>query len=147
MDQPLATPVEPANRARRLKFVLGSVVVMLTLAALVAWAMGRPGSTSFYMSVSELQAAGAGARSDLRVNGNVVPGSLSRSGIETSFAISDGGGRLTVVTEEPLPDVFHTAYRNDPSAVEVVAQGRYDGRRLVAHQVLAKCPSKFKARA
>jgi cytochrome c-type biogenesis protein CcmE len=147
MDQLLAPPVDPADRTRRPKFILGGVIVALTLVALVAWAMGRPGSTSFYMSVAELQAAGAGARADLRVNGNVVPGSLSRSGIETSFAISDGQGRLTVVTEEPLPDVFHTAYENDPSAVEVVAQGRYDGRRLLANQVLAKCPSKFKARA
>jgi cytochrome c-type biogenesis protein CcmE len=144
MDQPLATPV---NSARRLKLILGGAVVAATVVTLVVWAMSRPGSTSFYMTVAELEAAGASATRDYRVNGNVVPGSLARSGIETKFAISDGDGRLTVVTEQPLPDAFQTGYQNDPSAVEVVAEGRYDGRALAATKVLAKCPSKFKAKA
>jgi cytochrome c-type biogenesis protein CcmE len=144
MDQPLATPV---NSARRLKLILGGAVVAATVVTLVVWAMSRPGSTSFYMTVAELEAAGASATRDYRVNGNVVPGSLARSGIETKFAISDGDGRLTVVTEQPLPDAFQTGYQNDPSAVEVVAEGRYDGRSLAATKVLAKCPSKFKAKA
>jgi cytochrome c-type biogenesis protein CcmE len=144
MDQPLATPV---NAARRLKLILGGAVVAATVFTLVAWAMSRPGSTSFYMTVAELEAAGPSATRDYRVNGNVVPGSLARSGIQTKFAISDGDGRLTVVTEQPLPDAFQTGYQNDPSAVEVVAEGRYDGRSLAATKVLAKCPSKFKAKA
>ena len=32
-------------------------------------------------------------------------------------------------------------------AVEIVAQGNYDGQAFAASQVLAKCPSKFKAKA
>ena len=144
MDQPPASSVNPA---RRLKVILGGALIAVTVATLVAWAMSRPGSTSFYITVGELEAAGPSATRDYRVNGNVVPGSLSRAGIETSFAISDGNGQVTVVTEQPLPDAFQTGYQNDPSAVEVVAEGRYDGRELEARKVLAKCPSKFKAKA
>ena len=141
MDQALP---HSATSSRRLKLLIGSGIIVATLATLIAWALTRPGSTSFYMTVSELRASGPVASSELRVNGNVVPGSLSRSGTETSFSITDGSSQLAVVTDEPLPDAFSTAYRNDPSAVEVVAQGRYGGDHLQATQVLAKCPSKFK---
>jgi cytochrome c-type biogenesis protein CcmE len=36
---------------------------------------------------------------------------------------------------------------SDSSEVDVVARGSYDGRIFTASQVLAKCPSKFKAKA
>ncbi|MDQ3216619.1 MAG: cytochrome c maturation protein CcmE [Actinomycetota bacterium] len=144
MDQ--ALPYS-ASRSRRLKLLIGGGVIVAALATLIVWALSRPGSTSFYMTVSELRASGPVASSELRVNGNVVPGSLTRSGIETTFAITDGSRNLAIVTDEPLPDAFSTAYRSDPSAVEIVAQGSYAGDHLQASQVLAKCPSKFKARA
>jgi cytochrome c-type biogenesis protein CcmE len=144
MDQALTYS---ASRSRRLKLLIGSAVIVVALASLIVWALSRPGSTSFYRTVSELRAGGPEASSELRVNGNVVPGSLSRSGIETTFAITDGSRNLSIVTDEPLPDAFSTAYRSDPSAVEVVAQGSYAGGQMQASQVLAKCPSKFKARA
>lgn len=144
MQQPTMTP----SPQRRAKFLIGGAVILVALVGLVGWAMGRPGSTAFYMKVSELKAAGPSVRADdYRVNGNVVPGSLDRNGTETSFAISDGSEDLEVVTSQPLPDSFETGYRNDPSSIEVVAQGRYDGRTFQAAEVLAKCPSKFKAKA
>lgn len=136
------------GRPRRLKFAVGGAVVAVTILGLISWAMGRPGSTSFYMTVAELEAEGpSGVPGVYRVNGNVVPGSLEQRGIETSFAISDGAGRLDITTRQPLPDAFSTAYENDPEAVEVVAEGRYDGQKLTATTVLAKCPSKFKTQA
>jgi cytochrome c-type biogenesis protein CcmE len=45
---------------------------------------------------------------------------------------------MLVTTDQPLPDAF-----KDRS--EVVARGSYNGDVFRASQVLAKCPSKFKA--
>ncbi len=140
------TPVYPVSTKRRAKFAIGGLAVVAIIAGLVVWAMTRPGSTAFYLTVSEVHASGTTTQ-DFRVNGNVVPGSLERDGTTTSFAITDGVEELAVVTQETLPDAFWTAYENDPSAVEIVAQGNYDGQTFAASQVLAKCPSKFKTKA
>ncbi|MDQ3785044.1 MAG: cytochrome c maturation protein CcmE [Actinomycetota bacterium] len=113
----------------------------LTVFGLVGWAMSRPGSTSFYLEVSELETGDPlPPAQEYRVNGRVVPGSVEQLGLRTSFAITDGAADVTVVTNEPLPDTFRD--RSD-----VVARGRYDGRTFTASEVLAKCPSKFKAKA
>jgi cytochrome c-type biogenesis protein CcmE len=126
--------------ARRNKLLIGVTVILLTLAALVGWAMGRPGSTSFYMTTSELVAQGPTAAGEtVRVNGKVVPGSLRQRGLRSAFALAEGGKAVRVVTSQPLPDSLKA--RSD-----VVAEGQFDGRRFTASQVLAKCPSKFKPR-
>lgn len=124
--------------ARRTKFLVGAAVIFLTLAVLVGWAMGRPGSTSFYLTTSELSAQGPGPAGDnLRVNGKVLPGSVQRDGLRSTFVLSDGRTDVRIVTTQPLPDTLKA--RSD-----VVAAGRFDGRRFRASEVLAKCPSKFK---
>ena len=141
------TPVYPVSRKRRAKFALGGLAVVAIVAGLVVWAMTRPGSTAFYLTVSEVTSEDVARAEAFRVNGNVVPGSLERDGVTTSFAITDGVAELPIITQETLPDAFWTAYESDPSAVEIVAQGNYDGETFAASQVLAKCPSKFKAKA
>jgi cytochrome c-type biogenesis protein CcmE len=138
--------VPEVSAKRRAKFTIGGIAVVAVLVGLVVWAMDRPGSTAFYLSVSEVRAEGAATTTDFRVNGNVVPGSLERDGVTTSFAITDGSEDLPIVTEESLPDAFWTAYDNDPSSVDIVAEGTYNGEHLSATKVLAKCPSKFKAK-
>lgn len=110
--------------------------------------MTRQGATAFYYTTSELQTASlAAGAEEYRVNGNVVPESVERGGLQTTFDITDGRTEVTVVTDETLPDAFWTAMAAGSSEVEVVAQGSYDGSRFTASQVLAKCPSKFKAKA
>jgi cytochrome c-type biogenesis protein CcmE len=141
----MQSPSNSSSSKRRAKFVLGGAAVAAAVLGLVAWAMARPGSTAFYRTVTEVSRAGADGE-QVRVFGNVVPDSLERSGVQTRFSITDEGARLQVETSEALPDAFDTAYRNDPSSVEIVAQGRYDGETFAATQVLAKCPSKFKAK-
>jgi cytochrome c-type biogenesis protein CcmE len=124
---------------RRAKFAIGGLVIFLTLVGLVVWSMTRPGSTAFYMTASEVVAAGAFER-DHRLNGTVIPGSIERDGLTTTFVVTDGAADVEITTDSPLPDAFR-----DRS--EVVAMGTFDGDTFDAHQVLAKCPSKFKARA
>lgn len=143
MESPTA-----ASPKRRAKFLVGGGIIVFALVGLVVWAMLRPNATSFYYTTSELQAAAvASGTEEYRVNGNVMPESVVREGLETTFDITDGTTSVTVVTDEVLPDAFWTAMDAGSSEVEVVAQGRYDGTRFTASQVLAKCPSKFKAKA
>ena len=135
-----------ADRKRRAKFLIGGGVVLLSLVALVGWAMTRPNSTSFFYTPTEVIQLAAAPTEEYRVNGKVVPGSVERDGLTTTFDISDGTTALSLTTDQSLPDAFWTAMANDSSEVEVVARGRYDGSRFVASEVLAKCPSKFKAK-
>jgi cytochrome c-type biogenesis protein CcmE len=135
----MSSPPAPTFDKRRTKFVAGAVVIAAALVSLIGWAMARPDATALYLTVGELQAMGGSpAGRSLRVNGKVVPGTIERRGLDTTFVIADAGRRLRVRTTEPLPDAFR-------NGSEVVARGRYDGQRLLASEVLAKCPSKFEA--
>lgn len=141
----MEAPLEPQGRSRsskrRAKFALGGLAVFTILIGLVFWATTRPAAISFYMTTSELAAAGPGELDgSYRVNGKVVPDSIESNGLETSFTITDGATEVRVVTDRPLPDTFK------PES-DVVARGRFDGTTFAADEVLAKCPSKFKARA
>jgi cytochrome c-type biogenesis protein CcmE len=145
MDQPLDSAPAGAirNRKANTKFLVGGAIIAATLVGLVLWAMGRPGSTAFYLTTSEVEARGdSSGGEEYRVNGNVVPGTVERDGLDTTFVISDGATEMTVFTDGPLPDTF----RDDPDT-QVVALGTYDGSTFSASEVLAKCPSKFKAKA
>lgn len=128
---------------RTAKFVVGGAVIVVAVLGLTAWALGRPGSTAFYVTTTELAEQGptTGGR-QYRVNGNVVKGTVERRGLETTFVITDGATDLPVWTDRPLPSSFR-----DDDDTEIVALGRFDGRRFEATEVLAKCPSKFKAKA
>ena len=134
-------PTSPTRDARRTKFIFGAAIVALTLIGLTVWAMARPGSTSYYKTTTEIVALGPslGATS-YRVNGNVVAGSIDQDGLNTTFDITDGHTVMTVDTDQPLPDTFK-------SGSDVVARGQFDGNTFSAVEVIAKCPSKFKAKA
>jgi cytochrome c-type biogenesis protein CcmE len=135
------TSSSPAGNKRRAKFIIGGGVVVLALVGLTVWAMARPGSTAYYKTTTEVQALGsAGSTQDVRVNGDVVAGSIQHDGLVTEFEITDGTTAMLVSTDQPLPDTFK-------EGSEVVARGRYDGDRFAATEVIAKCPSKFKAKA
>jgi len=126
-----------------MKFYAGGAIIAITVIGLVLWASNRPGSTAFYLTTSEVSQQGTTAGTEeVRINGNVVEGTVNRRGLETTFAITDGDTQVTVHTDRPLPDAFR-----DDADTEVVARGSYDGETFTASEVLAKCPSKFKAKA
>ena len=126
---------------RRAKFLVGAVVVVFAVLGLVGWAMSRPGSQAYYITPSEAQALGPSEGAGVfRLNGDVVPGSIERDGLDTSFVVTDGSSEIRVLTDSVLPDTFR-------DRAEVVARGAFEGDVFVADQVLAKCPSKFKAKA
>jgi cytochrome c-type biogenesis protein CcmE len=145
MDQPLQSPSARDGVARRggTRFIVGGAIIGMTVIALLVWAMTRPGSTAFYLTTTEVTTRGpSSAAHPYRVNGNVVPGTVERDGLETSFGITDGKTEVVVVTDRPLPDAFR-----DDADTEVVALGSFDGETFTATEVFAKCPSKFKAKA
>ncbi len=121
------------------KFLIGGAIVVTTLVGLVVWAMARPDSTSSYVTPSTLATAPETSEM-VRLTGTVVPGSVERDGLETTFLVTDSSDAVAVATEAPLPDAFR-----DRS--EVIVSGYLEGETFVAAEVWAKCPSKFKARA
>jgi cytochrome c-type biogenesis protein CcmE len=127
---------------RYLKF--GSVIVLIIVSlGYLAYTGVQDGSTSYYVTIAELQkmqAQGDKAYSThLRVAGNVVPGSIHRKGTEVDFVLKEKDLTLPVSyngTEAP-PDTF----KDDSQAL---ADGHF-GHDGVFHakQLQAKCASKY----
>ena len=127
-----------AETSRYLKFGAVTVVILLSLGYLAY--TGVQDSKSYYVTIKELQGMGDGAYSKrLRVAGNVVPGSIKRSGTRVDFLLKEQDLTLPVSytgTEAP-PDTF----KDDSQAL---ADGSF-GRDGVFHakQLQAKCASKY----
>jgi cytochrome c-type biogenesis protein CcmE len=121
-----------------LKFGAVTVVILISLGYLAY--TGVQDSKSYYVTIKELQGMGDGAYSKrLRVAGNVVPGSIKRSGTRVDFMLKEQDLTLPVSytgTEAP-PDTF----KDDSQAL---ADGSF-GRDGVFHakQLQAKCASKY----
>ncbi len=121
-----------------LKF--GSVTVLILLSRGNLAYTGVQDSKSYYVTIKELNGMGSGAYSkQLRVAGNVLPGSIKRSGTRVDFMLKENDLTLPVSytgTEAP-PDTF----KDDSQAL---ADGSF-GRDGVFHakQLQAKCASKY----
>ncbi len=130
-------PQAPA-KPFHLKFVIAALIVVGTVAWLAI--SGAKQSKSYYVTINELQAMGNKAYSrNLRVAGNVQPGSISRSGPDAQFTLVELGKTLRVAYQgaEPPPDTF----KDDAQALAVGTFGR-DGV-FHATQLQAKCASKY----
>ena len=127
-----------SETSKYLKFGAVTVVILLSLGYLAY--TGVQDSKSYYVTIKELQGMGDGAYSKrLRVAGNVVPGSIKRSGTRVDFMLKEQDLTLAVSytgTEAP-PDTF----KDDSQAL---ADGSF-GRDGVFHakQLQAKCASKY----
>ncbi len=126
------------HRSRWLRFGIASAVILASLGYL-AWT-GVQQSKSYYVTIQELRQMGDKVHSRrLRVAGNVLPGSIKRTGERVEFTLKEKDNTLPVVyvgTEAP-PDTFH-----DDS--QALAEGTF-GRDGVFHanQLQAKCASKY----
>jgi len=110
--------------------------------ATVGWLAytGVRDTKSYYCTIGELQAMGKKAYTrNLRVAGNVQPGSIQRSGTNARFVLLEQGLTLQVNYQgaEPPPDTF----KDDAQALAVGTYGR-DGV-FHATQLQAKCASKY----
>jgi cytochrome c-type biogenesis protein CcmE len=127
-----------SETSKYLKFGAVTVLILLSLGYLAY--TGVQDSKSYYVTIKELQTMGDGAYTKrLRVAGNVVPGSIKRSGTRVEFLLKEQDLTLPVSytgTEAP-PDTF----KDDSQAL---ADGSF-GRDGVFHakQLQAKCASKY----
>ena len=124
------------------KFPIKIVVAAVIILATVGWLAytGVRDTKSYYVTISELNAMGKQAYSrNLRVAGNVAPGSIQRSGMSVRFTLNEQGRTLQVNYQgsEPPPDTF----KDDAQALAVGTYGR-DGV-FHATQLQAKCASKY----
>lgn len=121
-----------------LKF--GGVTALIVVALGYLAYTGVQDSKSYYVTIKELRGMDDSVYSKrLRVAGNVVPGSIKRTGTRVEFALKEQDLTLPVVytgTEAP-PDTF----KDDSQAL---AEGSF-GRDGVFHakQLQAKCASKY----
>ena len=124
--------------SKYLKFGAVTVLILLSLGYLAY--TGVQDSKSYYVTIKELNGMGSSAYSKrLRVAGNVVPGSIKRSGTRVEFLLKENDLTLPVSytgTEAP-PDTF----KDDSQAL---ADGSF-GRDGVFHAkgLQAKCASKY----
>jgi len=124
--------------SKYLKFGAVTVLILVSMGYLAY--TGVQDSKSYYVTIKELHGLGDSAYSKrLRVAGNVVPGSIKRSGTRVDFMLKENDLTLPVSytgTEAP-PDTF----KDDSQAL---ADGSY-GRDGVFHakELQAKCASKY----
>jgi cytochrome c-type biogenesis protein CcmE len=127
-----------SETSRYLKFGSATFVILLSLGYLAY--TGVQESKSYYVTIKELRGMGDGAYTKrLRVAGNVLPGSIKRSGTDVNFALTENDQVLNVVYNgtEPPPDTFK-------DNAQALAEGSF-GRDGVFHakQIQAKCASKY----
>lgn len=114
-------------------FVILGVITYLAISGVQA-------NKSYYVTIQELQAMGQKAYTrNLRVAGNVAPGSISHNGTNATFVLVENDKHLQVSYkgEEPPPDTF----KDNSQALAIGTYGR-DGV-FHATQLQAKCASKY----
>ena len=123
---------------KRKKFLFGGIIILLALGYLGY--TGFVGGASYYYTVSELlEQRGSVDGENVRVNGQVAPGSLEQEsgGLVLRFTIFDGEEGLPVVYQGAVPDSFKVG--ND-----VIVEGYLDSDGIFqAQTMLPKCASKY----
>jgi cytochrome c-type biogenesis protein CcmE len=123
------------------KFAALVIVLVGTLAWLAIGGISEGGT--YFKTIPELQEMGDGALGKrLRVGGDVLPGSIIRTGREVAFVIHQNDTQLRVVYDgtDPLPDTFR-------DRAEALAEGRMGEDGVFrANKIQAKCASKYEAK-
>lgn len=127
-------------------FRFGAPIVVIVVALGYLAYTGVQETKSYYVTIAELkQQSTKGSEiyaKRLRVAGDVLPGSIKRSGMKVDFTLSENGNLLPVVytgTDAP-PDTFK-------DNAQALADGHF-GRDGVFHAtgIQAKCASKYEAK-
>lgn len=125
----------------RLKLFIAIAVVTLAVGYLVYSSVGK--SSAYYMTVAELQNAGAAAENKkIRLSGTIVGDTVQWDARQLSlnFELSDGGQTVPVSYHGARPDMFK-------DGAEAIVEGKYVGQKFQANNLLLKCPSKYEAEA
>lgn len=127
-----------------LKFGSAITIIVLTLAYLAF--LGAQESKSYYVTIKELRSMGDSAYTkNLRVAGNVQPGSIKMNGPHADFILVENNDELKVHEtlrvvykgSEPPPDTF-----KDNAQALAIGGFKRDGV-FYASELQAKCASKY----
>ncbi len=123
-------------RHKRLAIIV-SAVIGLTLGGLFVMNAFRS-NLVFFFSPTEILAGKAPTDRIFRLGGMVENGSVRKSpdGLKSDFVVTDMNRRIEVHYEGLLPDLFREGQG-------VVAQGKLEGGRFIAREVLAKHDEKY----
>jgi len=116
-----------------------AVAIILGVISFLA-VTGVRANKSYYVTIQELNGMGSKAYTrNLRVAGNVLPGSIRHDGTNADFILVENANQLRVSYhgDEPPPDTF----KDNSQALAVGTYGR-DGV-FHATQLQAKCASKY----
>lgn len=116
-------------RHKRLAIAAGVLASVGAITALVLNAFES--NLVFFYSPSQVVAKEVPDGRTFRLGGMVEAGSVQRDGVKVSFVVTDTVQKVPVRYEGILPDLFK-------EGKGVVAQGKFDGERFVAAEVLAK---------
>ncbi len=125
---------------KKKKFLIGAIIIFLAIGYLSF--TGFQSAATYYYEVSELLEQGSSIYDEnVRVNGQVVPGSIEQAaqGTILRFTMTDVDGEesLPVVYQGVVPDAFKVGN-------EVVVEGQLDSAGIFqAHTLMPKCPSKY----
>ncbi len=130
--------------SNKLKFVIGSLVIVAAVIVLAVQGMKEDTTMSYSKSVSEVMMLGSRAQAlTLKVNGDLKKGSIVRNNLDLDFVITEGGSELNIhyIGKDPIPDTFN----NDMDA-EVIVSGKLKQDGIFhAERIQAKCASKYEA--
>lgn len=133
---------------KKLKFVIGGLVIVAAIASLAFYAVRQ--NMVYYYTVTELEAKGPSQ--NVKVSGDLVVGSIKNGGVgqPITFQIHDKSSPNTILLVShtgPVPDTFREPRADEP-APEVVVTGDYmQNKQFSSVDLLAKCPSKYEAKA
>jgi cytochrome c-type biogenesis protein CcmE len=121
---------------KKKKFFIAGIIVFLAIAYLGY--IGIRGAATYYLTVSEFLEQGSYIYGEnMRVNGQVVAGSVEQKGLMLRFTISEGGKNLPVVYEGVVPDTFKVGS-------DVVVEGKLNPDGIFeAHTLMPKCPARY----
>lgn len=126
----------------------------LLIAGLIGWlgiSQGRDAAFTYYQTLGEFRASGAVGQ-PVRVHGFVAAGSIERdvAAKRVTFAVQELAPHAGGSAEGALPVAYASLETPDlfKDGAEVVVEGRLEaGGTFHATNLLAKCPSKFQAKA
>lgn len=123
---------------RKKRFFVGGIIVFLAIGYLAY--TGFQTSATYYYMVSEFKERESSLYGEkVRVNGQVLPGSVAReaAGRKLSFTVTEGNESLVVIYQGVVPDTFK-------EGVEVVVEGQLNSDGIFqASTLMPKCPSRY----
>lgn len=126
-------------KKKRKRLLLSGIVLVFAIGYLTFSMFGN--SMAYFETPGELIAKGESIYGKaVRVNGDVMPGSMVRQPLDLRFTVTAEDGNIAVLYRGiDIPDTLK-------DGAEVVVEGKLgeDGTFL-ASKILAKCPSRYQA--